>query len=250
MRMNNSIHHLTSLAICAMLLSASMTYSIREDIAYPSNSLPTFMPIGSAPAAPSAEIIEYIPDYPLLFIGDSRTVGLEQALKQNGSDLSNQAFLARIGKGFHWLTSTAKEYEGFQELPHIIVINLGVNDLGNVTKYQQLYHSYRESYWKNCPLYIVSVGPVCSPCRSVTNSRITAFNQSMQTWIQTENASASAETSSIHYIDTYSYLMETGFSSPDGLHYSAATYLKIYDYILSQITESIGDGQGYLVVTK
>ena len=37
--------------------------------------------------------------------------------------------------------------------------------------------------------------------------------------------------SSAIYIDTYGYLIEDGFESPDGLHYNNSTYQKIYNYI-------------------
>ena len=35
------------------------------------------------------------------------------------------------------------------------------------------------------------------------------------------------------YVDSYSYLLSTGFDAPDGLHYSAGTYKDIYNYVLS-----------------
>ena len=80
----------------------------------------------------------------------------------------------------------------------------------------------------------------------------------METWIEayntslpdTENAPASARALPIHYIDTYHFLLETGFSSSDGLHYNAATYQKLYDFILDQIEEPIGDGSGIYTVSS
>ena len=35
------------------------------------------------------------------------------------------------------------------------------------------------------------------------------------------------------YIDTYTYLIKNGYSSPDGLHYHAESYRKIYNYVMS-----------------
>lgn len=37
------------------------------------------------------------------------------------------------------------------------------------------------------------------------------------------------------YIDTYSYLMNNGFSTVDGLHYTDDTYRLIYNYVRSAL---------------
>lgn len=203
-----------------------------------------YPPVGSVPTIAVAGSIDFSPNYPIHFIGDSRTVGMQQALTYGGQDLTNHRFTARVGKGYSWLVTQSQ----LQELPpSILIINLGVNDLGNLKNYQALYETYAQTYWKNCSIYIVSVNPCRHPCTSVSNGQIEAFNTSMQQWINTynaENVSASAETFPIHYIDTYHMLLTEGYSSSDGLHYSATTYEKIYDYILNSIQESIGDGTG------
>lgn len=234
----------TILCLCMIefLLIILISASTPEQACEFHTVLPIPVPAGSVPKTSYGYHMQRITSYPLLFIGDSRTVGMQQALSASGYELANHSFLAKIGKGYAWLSSQTQAQSECENSPHIIIVNLGVNDLGNCTNYQKLYAAYRSTSWKNCPLYIVSVNPVCAPCQSVSNQQIEAFNQSMQDWINAENASADAETLPIHYIDTYSYLLETGYSSADGLHYSTETYLRIYEYIMTQLQEPVGDG--------
>lgn len=205
---------------------------------------PQLMPIGSVPAIAGNKTITYVPDYPVVFVGDSRTVGMYRALSYYGYDLSNCSFTAEVGKGYSWF---ARQSQLTSISPSIIILNLGVNDLGNLKRYQAIYEEYAATCWSGCPIYIVSVNPCASPCTSVSNQRIDAFNTSMQQWIQEwneKNASASAEVIPIRYIDTYQFLLSEGFSSSDGLHYSSGTYERIYSRILEEIQEPIGDGSG------
>lgn len=205
------------------------------------------MPIGSVPPIADAIQFTYIPDYPIHFIGDSRTVGMRQALVYHHYNLANHAFTARVGKGYSWLSG---QTELKTVSPSIIVLNLGVNDLGNLNRYQALYAEYADTCWSECPIYIVSVNPCRLPCTSVSNRQIEAFNTSMQQWIEEYNSECTDEsirTYPIRYIDTYSYLISEGYASTDGLHYSADTYQRIYEYILEEIQESIGDGSGTYV---
>ncbi len=238
-------HSVVSLWLAALFLILSNVGSVHIDTVFCHTTLPCCTPEGSVSECLAAHTLTHIADYPVLFVGDSRTVGMQQALTASGYDLTNYTFLAKVGKGYSWLVERTSSLSSLTESPQIIIVNLGVNDLGNCQNYQQLYEIYMDSCWKNCPVYIVSVNPVCSPCYSVTNSQIQRFNESMQSWITAQNASASSHAFPIRYIDTYSYLQETGFTSLDGLHYSSATYLHIYDYILEHIEEPIGDGSGY-----
>ena len=40
---------------------------------------------------------------------------------------------------------------------------------------------------------------------------------------------------STRYIDCYSYLVKKGYSTHDGLHYTASTYKKIYNFVVSKV---------------
>lgn len=205
----------------------------------------SYLPVGSTTEYCERLSVRHIDNYPILFIGDSRTVGMQSALNASHTDLSYHTFLAKVGKGCKWLRQVHSTIENHTSTPHIVVINMGVNDLGNIQNYLSLYSEYTDTIWKDCPVYIVSVNPVRSPCTSVTNRQIEVFNQTMKDYIETQNASASAKAFPIRYIDTYSYLQEGGYQSRDGLHYSASTYQDIYRYILDCVEEPIGDGEGW-----
>lgn len=236
------------LAVIPCLIFTNFS-SVRTDYYCPYTVEPQPMPSGSVQTLAITNQITYVPDYPLLFIGDSRTVGMKQTLLYYGYDLTNHSFIAEIGKGYSWL-SYQRSITSIS--PSIIILNLGVNDLGNLSNYQTLYEKYAKTCWSECPIYIVSVNPCCAPCTSVSNQRISAFNTSMQQWIEEYNkeyVSANTGTFPIRYIDTYNYLLSEGFSSSDGLHYSNHTYEQIYAYILDQIQESIGDGTGSYTFT-
>lgn len=232
---------LLSVSLILLLANNSSAYAEQN---HPLAVEPQPMPIGSVPAIAGNQTLTYIPNYPIAFVGDSRTVGMKQALTYYGHDLSNCTFTAEIGKGYSWFI---RQDQLTTLSPSIVILNLGVNDLGNQYRYQAAYEEYATTCWSECPIYIVSVNPCSYPCTSVSNQRISAFNSSMEQWIEEfnkKNASASAEAIPIRYIDTYHFLLTEGFASSDGLHYSSGTYERIYQYILDQIQESVGDGEG------
>lgn len=238
---------LTSILTVSLFLLLTNYASVHIEPCYTAE--PQSMPVGSIPATETSGNLIYVPNYPLLFIGDSRTVGMKQALTYYGYDLENTSFLAKVGKGYTWF---AGQNEVMTVPPSIIVLNLGVNDLGNLSRYQALYEAYAKDCWAGCPIYIVSVNPCSYPCTSVSNTQIEAFNTGMQQWIEEfnkENTSADAEAFPIRYIDTYHYLLSQGYSSRDGLHYTARTYETIYNYIMEEIQEPVGNGNGLYIYT-
>lgn len=249
------LRYLWSCLLLAAVLCFYCTDSGFSPTSFTYLPVPRVTPTGSVPERSDGTTIRYTPSYPLHFIGDSRTVGMQQSLPSDTPNLSYTTFTARVGQGYFWFAARS---DLTASTPRILLLNLGVNDLANVSAYQALYETYANTCWKDCPIYIISVNPCSAPCTSITNTQIEAFNASMAAWIETYNAAlpdtesapASARTLPIHYIDTYHFLLETGFSSSDGLHYNAATYQKLYDFILDQIEESIGDGSGIYTVSS
>lgn len=163
----------------------------------------------------------------VIFIGDSRTVGMNNVV--NMSNMSDTYVVAKVGKGYKWYQQTG-QYEVANiknEHPHdkwIYVFNLGVNDLGNIEKYQALIDEMEVDN----TVYTVSVNPVIdSKSRNVKNNNIERFNEQLQ---------AAAD----NYIDTYSYLVTNGFNSSDGLHYGKSTYETIYSLIQKGVDEENG----------
>ena len=162
-----------------------------------------------------------VPSVPYLFVGDSRTVQMELAV---GS--TDKAFIAKIGEGYNWFKNTA-----LSEIPTVagngttMIINFGVNDLGNVRKYIDLVNSNIDSWLaQGITVYYSSVTPVGN-CSTVTNEQIENFNAKMQEGLDPR----------VNWIDSYSYLQQVGFSTSDGLHYSKDTYRTLYAYYMSVI---------------
>lgn len=158
-----------------------------------------------------------------IFLGDSRTVGMESSI-----DLPEDTFtVAKVGEGYDWMMSDAiPEIEFITEsnsqyTDWTIITNLGVNDLHNANNYKTTYEELTDDY----TLYIVSVNP-CKGTYEHLNPMIDEFNAILSS---TENAV---------FIDTNSTLTKEGFTSRDGLHYSKATYQRIYKLITQNIKES------------
>ncbi len=156
-----------------------------------------------------------------IFIGDSRTVGMRNAVN---SSTDTWSCLESIG--LKWM----KEHG----VPNIknkigngsaVIILMGVNDLYNVSNYASYINSLYSQYsGKGAYFYFVSVNPT-NGNYSHLSSGIQNFNKSIK----------SSLNSKIKYIDTYSYLVSNGFNTTDGLHYTNDTYKKIYNYILKSL---------------
>ncbi len=156
------------------------------------------------------------------FIGDSRTVGMKNAV--GGSDF----FSCSEGIGLNWFKEKGfSNIQGSLTKGSAVIILLGVNDLTYVSAssyasyINYLYNAYGD---KGVYFYFVSVNPTTG-AYSYLDSDIKKFNNEIK---QSLN-------SNIKYIDTYNYLVKSGYSSSDGLHYDADTYKKIYNYIIKNL---------------
>lgn len=153
----------------------------------------------------------------IIFVGDSRTVGMEYAV--NNSDYT---WLCEVGKGYYWFKENIDSVDDYAKPGTKVIINLGVNDLGNASKYATLINSYVDLWTsEGIEVYYSAVTPVGDT--TVTNDQIEKFNQTLKSGLD----------SRITWIDSYSYLTENGFSSSDGLHYNNATYKSLYNYYIS-----------------
>ncbi|WP_158589432.1 SGNH/GDSL hydrolase family protein [Butyrivibrio sp. CB08] len=169
-------------------------------------------------------MVTELPSIPMLFVGDSRTVQMKMAV---GS--TDKEYIAKIGEGYNWFKNTA-----LSEIPHYagsgtsLIINFGVNDLGNASKYIKLVNSNVDAWTEaGITVYYAAVTPVGEGA-SVTNAQIEQFNSRLQSELDPR----------VIWIDGYSYLSQTGFSAPDGLHYSADTYRNLYSYYISVLSQA------------
>lgn len=154
----------------------------------------------------------------VIFIGDSRTVGMQQSVTAN----SNDVWSCKSSMGLDWMKNTG--------LPNVdsqitngskVVILMGVNDLYHVDSYISYINGLVPAMnSRGAKMYFVSVNPT-SKSADYLNEDINSFNQKMKSGLS----------SYVKYIDTNTYLTNNGFTSSDGVHYSTTTYKQIYTLI-------------------
>lgn len=158
----------------------------------------------------------------IVIIGDSRTVALREIVSQK------YKFICQNGMGYDWFVKEAiPELNTYMDTK-IIIINLGVNDYGNCEKYiSKINEENIEWQKKGYQVYYMSVNPVddINYNFSITNADINQFNENMYIGLD----------KTIHWIDTNSYLQDTGFKTVDGLHYTEDTSAKIVEMFQSYL---------------
>ena len=168
-------------------------------------------------------IVSEMPGIPYLFVGDSRTVQMQNAV---GS--TDKAYIAKIGEGYSYFRDVVipaiPQYAGQGTT---MIINFGVNDLANARKYVSLVNANIDA-WVNAGItvYYSAVTPVGANT-SVSNAQIEAFNVTLRDNLDPR----------VTWIDSYAYLSQVGFSSSDGLHYSKDTYRSLYSFYMSVINQ-------------
>lgn len=168
-----------------------------------------------------------------IFVGDSRTVGLQEAVK------SSDLYIAKWGQGYEWFVRTGrtKLEKALKEYPYSAVIfNLGVNDMGNVESYVREYQELQADYPK-ARFYFMSLNPVeetflrASGYSGRDNASIEVFNNRM------------SQVFGSFYLDTYHWMigqeyvldLSHGHGTTDGLHYIDIVYQMLYGYVVSRV---------------
>lgn len=166
----------------------------------------------------------------LVYIGDSRTVGLKDALNNN-----NITFIAETGTGLDYLKNNVVPTLGtyLTSDKKFMVLAFGVNDLGNIDNYISYYKELITMY-PNLKIYFLSVNPVNEELAknnnySVTNSDIDSFNQKL------------SDSFKDNYIDSNSQIVNS-IKTTDGIHYEAETYKTIHSIVLAFIKSNNSKG--------
>ncbi len=164
-------------------------------------------------------------DHSFIWVGDSRTVGMEEAM---GED--NCLYIAAPGEGYDWFVSSGLPAltEAMASLPDApVIFNLGVNDYDNLELYMDLYQELMEDY-PDTSFFFLSVNPIDpARCDNITNEEIGDFNAHLR------NLRDEA------YIDSYTYIMVNEISTTDGIHYSPEAYQLIHDYAGGIVTAAL-----------
>ena len=163
----------------------------------------------------------------ITIVGDSRMVGL-CSYKWYKNDKGT--CIAKVSMGYKWLVETAipEVNKLSNDKKKNIVLNLGVNDLGNINKYLSKYKELVTKTWKNYNIFLLSINPTKGKYDHL-NSKINSFNSKIKAFANNY--------SNVTYCDSASFLKTNGFGTSDGLHYNEATSKIIY----SQINKCIYD---------
>lgn len=161
-------------------------------------------------------------DGKLIFIGDSRTVGIRDAVDDDS------IWSCKSSMGYAWMSSTGVPQieDEIDEYTSVIIL-MGVNDVNQINNYVN-YINKKANDWADlgAKTYFVSVGPVEND-PYVTNAQIESFNAAME-----------ANLAGVTYIDIYSHLVSNGFYTVDGIHYPDSVSIDIYNYILEHLEET------------
>lgn len=156
----------------------------------------------------------------VIFVGDSRTVQMQAAVP-----ITAASFVAENSKGYEWFKEEAiPRIDNLATKGSKIVINLGVNDPGNIDKYIDLVNA-KTFEWtqKGATVYYATVNPVTENPYT-TSDQVNYFNDKLVQGLV-----------GVNIIDTNAYLKMTGYTLVDGLHFNDATYKNLYSYILSRL---------------
>lgn len=157
-----------------------------------------------------------------IFIGDSRTVGLNNICCISEDD--NVWVVAKVGMGYTWLKDEAEDQidrivvDNPDITDWVLISNFGVNDLHNRKQYEDWYAGVADDF----DLKVVSVNPTDGNY-SYMSANIDSFNSKMQKFCSSND---------VDYINTYDALE---FDTVDGLHYNSSTYKRIKNYIYKEI---------------
>ena len=155
-----------------------------------------------------------------IFVGASRIVDMSVAVNS-----STTVFIAQAGEGYKWLKRTAypqlKSY--LNKHPKCkVVFNLGNNDIKNLSLYISFYKKIIREYPK-VSFYFLDALPG-DGASAVKNVKRQIFNNKMKAVFGKR------------CIGGYDYLMRSGFSTVDGIHYNKQTSQKIYRYVINKIS--------------
>ncbi|MCC8045868.1 MAG: hypothetical protein LIP12_10265 [Clostridiales bacterium] len=163
-------------------------------------------------------------DTPVIWVGDSRTVGMQKALGSYTEDV----FIGAAGEGYSWLyeTGVSQLKAAISEYPgRPVILNMGVNDYENLYNYMVLYDELTLEY-PDTVFWFLSVNPVDDEAGLyITNAQIEEFNASL--------SAAYPDT----WLDCYTFLIKADAGTIDGIHYSEEVYRMIYLYVKEEISD-------------
>lgn len=171
----------------------------------------------------SADDSSDLPELFVIWVGDSRTIGMRDAVK------NDDIYIGASGEGYDWLSEVGlpqveDAIETYPDAP--VVFNFGVNDYDNMENYLALYESLLEEY-PDTHFYFLAVNPIDPVvCKNITNEEIADFNSHLRDSFGDDA-----------YIDSYTYLLMNEAVTVDGIHYSKEDYQAVYEFAVKSIVK-------------
>lgn len=162
----------------------------------------------------------------VVFIGDSRMITLKEAVEKN-LGVCPAAVIAKNGSRYEWFHDTAiPQADKIIGKGSKVVINMGVNDLSDADQYAKDVN-YWAAVWsaRGAAVYYASVNPVYANSYGMTEERVGLFNSRLQPQLIPQ----------IIWLDSNTYLKQTGVHSSDGLHYKDDTNLVLFNYYMTMV---------------
>ena len=172
----------------------------------------------------------------IIFVGDSRTLGMRDALHRAGRT-DDDIFIGKVGEGVRWfieegMSEMDDAIEEYPDLP--VVFNLGVNDPTEID-------DYIVTYWdciRNHPdtdFYILSVNPIDEEFLLESETAVEEVLDMINNLNIAKLNLRLKEEFTRRYLDSASFLKSDGFETVDGLHFNTKTYLKIHDFVVNEL---------------
>lgn len=198
------------------VLQAEAEPETKPEVEAEADTVPDSQPQEKAEITPVTEVKNVAG---VIFVGDSRFVQMKNSVGENPC-----TWIAESSKGYKWLNDTAlARIDNCVGKGSKILINLGVNDPGNIQKYLTLVNAKAEEWTsKGATVYYASVNPVWEN-PYVTEDQVVYFNSQLQSGLS----------GNVHWIDSHTYLNTIGYKLVDGLHYNSETYQNLYAYYMS-----------------
>ena len=177
-----------------------------------------------------------VKDHRIIFVGDSRTLGMRDALRRS-SRKDDDVFVGRVGEGVRWFIEEGMDEmsDAIEENPDLpVVLNLGVNDPLEIDDYIVTYWDCIREH-PDTDFYIMSVNPIDEEFLLESETAVEEVLDTINNLNIAKLNIALKEEFASRYLDCAAWLKENGFDTVDGLHFSTSTYLKVHDFAVNEL---------------
>ena len=177
-----------------------------------------------------------VKEHRIIFVGDSRTLGMRDALRRS-SRRDDDVFVGRVGEGVHWFIEEGMDEmsDAIEENPDLpVVLNLGVNDPLEIDDYIVTYWDCIREH-PDTDFYIMSVNPIDEEFLLESETAVEEVLDTINNLNIAKLNIALKEEFASRYLDCAAWLKENGFDTVDGLHFSTSTYLKVHDFAVNEL---------------